>query len=59
MTDPFAEAYEAALLVIEKLSEIDPKADSPEGRLLIGLADACEASGSGSAWCSFDSLEEI
>jgi len=42
MNEAIRPLYEACLDCVRALCELDPSPDSAEGRLLIGLASACE-----------------
>jgi hypothetical protein len=42
VNEAFQVLYESCLETVRALCEIDPAPDSAEGRLLLGLATACE-----------------
>ena len=42
MEPAFKDFYAACIALVTDLVELDPAADSPEGKLLIGLATAIE-----------------
>ena len=42
MNEAFRPLYESCVALVKDLCELDPPADSPEGRLLIGMATAVE-----------------